>query len=140
MYDTWTDHVYLDARHLGNEFLSKRFPTIYNHLKKEGYEMGTDLIPVSPVQHFNVGGIKTDIYGKTSMDSLYANGECASNGIHGGNRLASNSLLECVVFGKRIADDINGKQPHNLIFESKINHFKKYNYNYKHYIRQVTIY
>jgi len=131
MYDTWTDHVYLDTRHLGEEFLKNRFPTIYKHLLKEKITLGVDLVPVSPVQHFNIGGIKVDVDGHTSMINLYANGETASNGVHGANRLASNSLLECVVFGKRIADDINGKQPHNLIFESKINHFKKYNYNYK---------
>jgi len=130
MYDTWTDHVYLDARHLGTAFLEKRFPTIYNHLKKEGYEMGTDLIPVSPVEHFNVGGIKVDTYGKTSMENLYANGECASNGIHGANRLASNSLLECVVFGNRIAININEKAPIKRHHEATIKQYKTYNYNY----------
>jgi L-aspartate oxidase len=130
MYDTWTDHVYLDARHLETTFLSKRFPTIYRHLKKEGYEMGTDLIPVSPVQHFNVGGIKTDLFGKTSMDSLYANGECASNGIHGGNRLASNSLLECVVFGNRISIDINNKINTTTNHDVTFKQYETYNYNY----------
>jgi L-aspartate oxidase len=130
MYDTWTDHVFLDARHLGTNFLSKRFPTIYGHLKKEGYEMGTDLIPVSPVQHFNVGGIKTDLFGKTSMDSLFANGECASNGIHGGNRLASNSLLECVVFGNRIAININGQENKKASIDVSIKQYETYNYNY----------
>jgi L-aspartate oxidase len=130
MYDTWTDHVYLDARHLGDAFLQKRFPTIYNHLKKEGYNLATDLIPVSPVQHFNVGGVKTDLIGKTSMDRLYANGECASNGVHGANRLASNSLLECIVFGNRIAKDINqttfADSPKTFEY---IQH-NSYNYNY----------
>lgn len=130
MYDTWTDHVFLDARHLGTTFLSKRFPTIYGHLKKEGYEMGTDLIPVSPVQHFSVGGIKTDINGKTSMGNLYANGECASNGIHGGNRLASNSLLECVVFGNRIAININMKSNKKIYHNTTIKQYETYNYNY----------
>ena len=130
MYDTWTDHVYLDARHLGSEFLEKRFPTIFKHLKKEGYDMGKNLVPVSPVQHFNVGGVKTDLIGKTSMNHLYANGECASNGVHGANRLASNSLLECIVFGFRIAEDINKnnvkKTPQNFI----VTKHNSYNYNY----------
>ncbi len=131
MYDTWTDHVYLDARHLGTEFLKKRFPTIYNHLKNEGYNMGKDLIPVSPVQHFNVGGVKTDVYGKTSMQNLYANGETASNGVHGANRLASNSLLECIVFGNRIAININHKEFKKQYTEKEIKQYKTYNYNYK---------
>ena len=130
MYDTWTDHVYLDATHLKKEFLSKRFPTIYNRLKQEGYTMESQLIPVSPVEHFNVGGIKTDVLGKTSMINLYANGECASTGVHGANRLASNSLLECVVFGARIAQDINTKQSQEGNFESNIKKYKTYNYNY----------
>ncbi len=130
MYDTWTDHVYLDTRHLGAEFLKNRFPTIYKHLHKNGYVLGIDLIPVSPVQHFSIGGIKTDTYGRTSLKGLYANGECASNGVHGANRLASNSLLECVVFGKRIADDINDSS-HTLTdvtLEAKVEETKNYNY------------
>lgn len=130
MYDTWTDHVYLDARHLGKEFLSNRFPTIYNHLLERGYKMESDLIPVSPVEHFFVGGIKVDLTGHTSMDGLYAVGECSSNGVHGANRLASNSLLECVVFGNRIAQDINEKTVDNANYESTIKQYKTYNYNY----------
>jgi L-aspartate oxidase len=130
MYDTWTDHVFLDARHLEKDFLEKRFPTIYNHLKKEGYRMDTDLIPVSPVQHFNVGGVKTDLTGKTSMKRLYANGECASNGVHGANRLASNSLLECIVFGNRIANEINATKTTESTFKSKNMKYQTYNYNY----------
>lgn len=131
MYDTWTDHVYLDTRHLSTEFLEKRFPTIFNHLKKQGITMGKDLISVSPVQHFNVGGIKVDLDGKTTMNCLYANGEIASNGVHGANRLASNSLLECVVFGNRIAIDINKQITETVNYESKIKSFNSYQYNYK---------
>ncbi len=130
MYDTWTDHVYLDTRHLDKEFLHSRFPTIYSHLKENGYILGVDLIPVSPVQHFMVGGIKTDIDGKTSMNRLYANGECASNGIHGANRLASNSLLECIVFGSRIAQDINTKTTLDEEFTVNFKQFEVRNYNY----------
>lgn len=130
MYDTWTDHVYLDTSHLDQTMLETRFPTITKHLQKAGLKIGTDLIPVSPVQHFNVGGIKVDLNGKTSMKNLYANGECASNGVHGANRLASNSLLECVVFGKRIAQDINNTTSKQI--EYKATHVipQRRNYNY----------
>jgi len=131
MYDTWTDHVYLDTLHLGEEFLKNRFPTIYKHLKMEKIIMGKDLIPVSPVQHFNVGGIKVDLNGLTTMHNLYANGECASNGVHGANRLASNSLLECVVFGNRIANHINKKSPTTIEYSTQSEQYRSYKYNYK---------
>ncbi len=131
MYDTWTDHVYLDTRHMSTNYLENRFPTIFNTLKGIGITMGKDLIPVSPVQHFNVGGIKVDLIGKTTMNCLYANGECASNGVHGANRLASNSLLECVVFGNRIALDINKQMTEKVNYESKEVSFNSYQYNYK---------
>ncbi len=131
MYDTWTDHVYLDTRHLGEDFLKNRFPTIYNHLKKEQIIMGKDLIPVSPVQHFNVGGIKVDLFGQTTMKNLFANGECASNGVHGANRLASNSLLECIVFGNRIAKVINQKEPEKSDYQGHNKQNPTYQYNYK---------
>lgn len=107
MYDTWSEHVYIDARHLGKEFLENRFPTIYGKCSEYGYKMETDLIPVAPVEHYGIGGIKIGLQGQTSMNHLYAVGECSSSGVHGANRLASNSLLECLVFGKRIAETIN---------------------------------
>ncbi len=107
MYDTWSDHVYLDTRHLDETHLETRFPTIHKELRKHGYILGQDLIPIAPVQHFNIGGIKTNMDGETNLKNLYALGECASTGVHGANRLASNSLLECVVFGRRIAQAIN---------------------------------
>ena len=131
MYDTWTDRVYLDTRHLDKDFLKRRFPTIYKHLKAENIILGEDLIPVTPVQHFNVGGIKVDLSGLTSMKNLYANGECASNGVHGANRLASNSLLECVVFGLRIAKAINSKPLESTEYTSKSEQYPSYKYNYK---------
>lgn len=107
MYDTWSDHVYLDTRHLDRDYLVKRFPTIQAELSKRGYTLGGTLIPIAPVEHFNIGGIKTNLHGETGLRNLYALGECASTGVHGANRLASNSLLECVVFGRRIARRIN---------------------------------
>ncbi len=107
MFDTWSDHVYLDIRHKTKDFLTHRFPTIYEKCLSIGVDMSKDLIPVTPIEHFLCGGIQSDLFGHTSMEGVYAVGECANTGVHGANRLASNSLLECVVFGKRIADDIN---------------------------------
>jgi L-aspartate oxidase len=106
MFDTWSDHVYLDITSKSKEFLMKRFPTIYEKCLSIGVDMSKDLIPVAPIEHFLCGGIKTDCNGHTNLENVYAVGECASTGVHGANRLASNSLLECVVFGNRIAEDI----------------------------------
>lgn len=100
------DYVYLDTRHLDKDFLIKRFPGIYQHLRRQGYNMGEDLIPVTPVAHYTIGGIVTDSNGRTTMPGLYACGEVASTGVHGANRLASNSLLECLVYGNRAAEAI----------------------------------
>ena len=107
MFDTWSDHVYLDITHKSKEFLMHRFPTIFNFLLQHGIDMSKDYIPVAPLEHFMCGGVSTDVFGHTSMTNLYAVGECACTGVHGANRLASNSLLECIVFGKRIANEIN---------------------------------
>lgn len=107
MFDTWSDHVYLDIRHKTRDFLKKRFPTIFEKCMSMGIDMSKDLIPVSPIEHFLCGGIKSDLMGHTSLKNVYAVGECASTGVHGANRLASNSLLECIVFAKRISNEIN---------------------------------
>ena len=111
MFDTWSDHVYLDITHKDKEFLTHRFPTIYNFLLSRGIDMSKDYIPVAPLEHFMCGGITTDVMGHTSMDNLYAVGECACTGVHAANRLASNSLLECIVFGSRVANEINQLAP-----------------------------
>ncbi|UQU65271.1 L-aspartate oxidase [Couchioplanes caeruleus] len=103
---TGADHVYLDARHLGREFLEKRFPTIVASTRGAGVDPATDLIPVAPAAHYASGGVRTDLRGRTSIRGLYACGEVACTGVHGANRLASNSLLEGLVFARRIADDI----------------------------------
>ncbi len=113
MYDTWSDHVYLDVTHLDGEFIKNRFPTIYQKCLDYGIDMTKEYIPVAPVEHFSVGGISVDINGRTTIENLYANGECCDSGVHGANRLASNSLLECVVFGRRIAKCINSS-PKNI--------------------------
>jgi L-aspartate oxidase len=103
---TGADHVYLDARHLGAEFLSHRFPTIVASCLAIGIDPAVDLIPVAPAAHYASGGVRTDLHGRTSIPGLYACGEVACTGVHGANRLASNSLLEGLVFAWRIADDI----------------------------------
>ncbi|MFI5932489.1 L-aspartate oxidase [Actinoplanes sp. NPDC051494] len=103
---TGADHVYLDARHLGREFLEQRFPTIMASTRAAGVDPATDLIPVAPAAHYASGGVRTDLHGRTSIPGLYACGEVACTGVHGANRLASNSLLEGLVFSRRIADDI----------------------------------
>lgn len=132
MYDTWTDHVYLDTRHLDPKYLEKRFPTIFKHLKEEGLILGIDLIPVAPCEHFLCGGINTDIYAKTSVKNLYAVGETANTNVHGANRLASNSLLECLVFAKSFADSINNSSITNFdIKPITLEELPRYNYNYK---------
>jgi L-aspartate oxidase len=103
---TGADHVYLDARHLGREFLEHRFPTIVASTRAAGIDPATELIPVAPAAHYASGGVCTDLHGRTSLPGLYACGEVACTGVHGANRRASNSLLEGLVFARRIADDI----------------------------------
>ncbi|CAN5371578.1 L-aspartate oxidase [soil metagenome] len=103
---TDSDHVLLDARHLGADFLRKRFPTIHERLLEHGIDMTTDLVPVAPAQHYHSGGVVTDLVGRTTVRGLYAAGEAACTGVHGANRLASNSLLEGLVFAYRAARDV----------------------------------
>ena len=133
MYDTWTDHVYLDTRHLETEILQKRFPGIDKHIRKNGLMLGRDLIPVSPCEHFLCGGIETDLKGKTRLDGLFAVGETAYTGVHGANRLASNSLLECIVFGDEIAKNINvsniRKKPRAI--NDTLHDMNEHQFNYK---------
>jgi len=132
MYDTWTDHVFLDTTHLDPKFLEKRFPTIFNFCKKQGYILGMDLIPVAPAEHFLCGGIKTDLNGLTTAKNLYAIGESAYTGVHGANRLASNSLLECLVFGMSSAKHINQTINGEIIDQHfYVKEMPNYNYNYK---------
>ena len=101
-----TDHVWEDLRTIPEEELKSHFPNIIEHCKQNGYDVFKEPIPVVPAQHYFMGGIKVDYTSKTSMDGLYAVGETACNGVHGKNRLASNSLLESLVFAKRAAKDI----------------------------------
>lgn len=98
---TGTEHVYLDCRHMDMEKFIHHFPNIYDKCKSIGIDITKDMIPVTPAAHYSCGGIKTDEYGHTSIRNLYSCGECASTGLHGANRLASNSLLEAMVFAHR---------------------------------------
>jgi L-aspartate oxidase len=102
-----TDRVWLDARHLKCDFLRERFPTVYTGLQKRGFDLCTQLIPVAPASHYFIGGVLTDTWGRSTIPGLYACGETASTGIHGANRLASNSLLEGLVFGERTVRELN---------------------------------
>ncbi len=103
---TGDDHVFLDARHLGAGFIAERFPTIQAALAVHNYDLAEDLVPVAPAQHYHSGGIRVGLHGRSSLPGLYAIGETSCTGVHGANRLASNSLLEGLVFAHRVADDI----------------------------------
>jgi L-aspartate oxidase len=102
------NNVWLDARHLGEEYLRTRFPTIWDACSEAGYNLSRDLLPVAPAAHYLVGGVLVDIDGRSSLPGLYAAGEVTASGLHGANRLASNSLLEGLVFSRRIARALNG--------------------------------
>jgi L-aspartate oxidase len=104
-----SSHVYLDARHLGGRFLEQRFPSIVERCRSLGFDPATELLPVAPAQHYASGGVATDLSGRASIPGLYACGEVACSGVHGANRLASNSLLEGLVFAHRIADDLSAR-------------------------------
>lgn len=102
-----TNHVWLSMRPIEPEQLKEHFPNIVEHCKENGYNVPKDMIPVVPAQHYFMGGIKVNLQSKTSMEQLYAIGETACNGVHGKNRLASNSLLESMVFAKRAAKEMS---------------------------------
>jgi L-aspartate oxidase len=100
-----TEHVYLDCRHMDKDKFIHHFPNIYEKCISIGIDIADHMIPVAPAAHYSCGGIKTDEWARTSIKNLYACGECASTGLHGANRLASNSLLEAMVFGHRAYQD-----------------------------------
>lgn len=100
------NNFYLDIRYKGEEYLKNRFPGIYAGCLSQGVDISKDLIPVFPCQHYLMGGIEVDLNARTTLPRLYAAGECSCTGVHGKNRLASNSLLEALVFGRKAAEDI----------------------------------
>ncbi|EIL8447555.1 L-aspartate oxidase [Clostridium perfringens] len=107
MKKTNSNNVFLDVSFMEKSFLQNRFPNIYNKCLEEGIDISKEPIPVAPAQHYFMGGIKVDLNGKTSMENLYAFGETSCTGVHGANRLASNSLLEALVFSRKGALEIN---------------------------------
>lgn len=107
MKEDKTDYVWLDMRGLDKEHIKEHFPGIVEKCREEGYDVFSECIPVVPAQHYFMGGIRSDLRGRTSMQRLYAVGETCCNGVHGKNRLASNSLLESLLFAKCAAEDIN---------------------------------
>ncbi|EOT2914183.1 L-aspartate oxidase [Clostridium perfringens] len=107
MKKTNSNNVFLDVSFMKKSFLQNRFPNIYNKCLEEGIDISKEPIPVAPAQHYFMGGIKVDLNGKTSMENLYAFGETSCTGVHGANRLASNSLLEALVFSRRGSLEIN---------------------------------
>ena len=111
MRETGAEHVWLDARAFGVEKWERRFPTILATCRLHGVDPVTDLIPVAPACHYASGGVATDLHGRSSVPGLFACGEVACSGVHGANRLASNSLLEGLVFSRRIADQLAADLP-----------------------------
>lgn len=110
--ETGSDKFYLDISYKDPEFIKNRFPMIYNKVLEKGYDMTKEPIPIYPCQHYLMGGIGVNGHGATNVKGLYAAGECAHTGVHGINRLASNSLLEALVFSRLIAEDINKNNTH----------------------------
>jgi L-aspartate oxidase len=106
MQETGADHMYLDARHFGAQMWERRFPTILAACRAHGIDPVAEPIPVAPAAHYASGGVRTDLRGRTTVPGLYACGEVACTGVHGANRLASNSLLEGLVFAERIAEEV----------------------------------
>ncbi|AFS77102.1 L-aspartate oxidase NadB [Gottschalkia acidurici 9a] len=117
MESTKTSFVYLDITHKDSKYIKDRFPNIYQNCLDKDIDITKQYIPVAPAEHYIMGGIETDLQGRTNIEGLYACGECACTGLHGANRLASNSLLEGIVFGNRVAKDINNN--HDNIKDSK---------------------
>ena len=109
MNKTGADHVYLDVTHLPATLVLARFPQIYHHCLDQGLDITKDLIPVAPAAHYMIGGVRVNTWGASSVPGLYAAGEVSCTGVHGANRLASNSLLEVLVFSHRIVENTTGR-------------------------------
>jgi L-aspartate oxidase len=112
---TKSTFVYIDITHESVDMVKHRFPNIYEFCLTYGLDLTTDWIPVAPAAHYMMGGVKTDLDGETNIKRLFACGEVSSTGVHGANRLASNSLSEAIVFGRRIVNRINGLDPLTIL-------------------------
>lgn len=133
-----TEHVWLSLSPIPEEKIKSHFPNIYQRCLDEGYDVTKEPIPVVPSQHYFMGGIDVNGFSKTSMDRLYAVGETACNGVHGRNRLASNSLLESLVFAKRAASDINLN--YNSLKDDSLPEVKPEKYeNYKEEYKELIL-
>lgn len=123
MRKTCSAYVYVDVTFKGRKYLENRFPNIFKTCMVYGIDISKDYIPVAPAEHYCMGGIRTDVYGRTGISGFYACGEAACNGIHGANRLASNSLLEGLVFGHKIGDEVRSilknRVPEKIDFDIK---------------------
>ena len=133
MEEDGTDFVWLSLKNIPTKEIEEHFPNIKKHCLEKGYDITKESIPIVPAQHYYMGGIKIDAFGKTSMSRLYAVGETACNGVHGKNRLASNSLLESLVFSMRAARDIEKsyKTLTEKEFETDISKYENYQEEYK---------
>jgi L-aspartate oxidase len=118
MRKTGSDRVFLDVRHLSPNVVTTRFPNIYKYCYDRGLDITKGLIPVAPAAHYMIGGVKTNTWGETNINGLFATGEVACTGVHGANRLASNSMLEVLVFSKRIIERIFQKGQKTESFSS----------------------
>ncbi|MBU0615399.1 MAG: L-aspartate oxidase [Nanoarchaeota archaeon] len=127
MKKTNTDHVHLDVTHLGADYLKKRFPRIYARCLEQGVDLTKEPIPVTPTAHYSCGGVKINLKAETTIPGLYAIGEASCSGFHGADRLASNSLTDCLVFGHVLADNLRDKN--HLVKECKDKQFKIVKYN-----------
>ncbi len=129
-----SEHVWLSLEKISEDDIKKHFPNIYKHCLEEGYDLTKEPIPVVPAQHYFMGGIDVDRYSKTSMDRLYAVGETACNGVHGKNRLASNSLLESLVFAARAAKHLTAEytKAKAVSFDVDEEKYQNYNEEYKY--------
>ena len=131
MSSSGENHVYLDLRHIESDYIIKRFSNIYNFCLNSGIDATRELIPVAPAAHYTIGGVKAGLFGETNIRGLFACGEVAATGVHGANRLASNSLLECIVFAKRAVDGAieivkneNTGSDRNMSIDSQITEFE----------------
>lgn len=137
MYEDGKPYVWLSMENISTEDILTHFPNIYRHCLEEGYDITKECIPVVPAQHYFMGGIHVDKYSKTSMQNLYAVGETACNGVHGKNRLASNSLLESLVFAKRAAAGIEAEYDSCdvIVPDTDIESYRGCNRNYAKKVR-----